>query len=38
MFTPRCIRALKRQYPVYSLDEIEAALVLCMLSGKKNLY
>lgn len=38
MFTQRYIRALKRQYPTYSIDEIEAALVLCMLSGQKNLY
>ncbi len=29
--TPRCIRALKRQYPTYSVDEIDAALILCML-------
>lgn len=38
MFTPRYIRALKRQYSTYSVEEIEAALVLCMLSGQKNLY
>lgn len=33
MFTSRYIRALKRQYPIYSVDEIEAALILCIFSG-----
>jgi len=38
MFTPRYMRILRRHYPMYSVDEIEAALILCMLSEKKNLY
>jgi len=38
MFTQRYIRALKRQYPTYSIDEIETAVILCILSGQKNLY
>jgi hypothetical protein len=38
MFTQRDIRTLKRHYPTYSINEIEAALILCMLSGQKNLY